>query len=170
MAWVTLANDPADIAEVAQDWARSAHSKFLVDENLGPDVARVLRDQGFNVRDVWQEGLDGKSDEAVFQHAWRTRRILLTHDTDFMDDRSFPEHSNAGVVVLPGGHGNDEALGTALAMLVSYIGRMPEIWRKSKIVITANGEITIRCRQEDGRMGIQRYRVRQGVSEIWEDE
>ncbi|MDX8492702.1 hypothetical protein RFN29_14075 [Mesorhizobium sp. VK22B] len=69
-----------------------------------------------------------------------------------------------------GNGGSEEALAKALAILVSYIGRMPEIWRKSKIVITANGEMTIRCRQEDGRMGIQRYRVRQGVSEIWEDE
>src|SRR5215813_9419803 len=87
-------------------------SRFLVDENLGPELAPALRSLGYNATDIYTLKLNGRSDEEVFAAAWRERRILLTQDRDFLDDRRFPPNRNAGIVVLLAGH--DEALVSAL--------------------------------------------------------
>src|SRR3974390_3891698 len=81
-------------------------TRFLIDESLGPGVARYLRDAGFNSTFVGDVGLTGRSDEDVFAYAWAEKRMLWTHDRDFLDDTRFPEHRNPGVVILPGGSGN----------------------------------------------------------------
>jgi predicted nuclease of predicted toxin-antitoxin system len=46
-------------------------------------------------------GLGGRSDEEIFAYAWREKRIIWTHDRDFLDDKRFPVHRNPGVLVLP---------------------------------------------------------------------
>ena len=86
-------------------------TKFFVDESLGPEVTAFLREKKLNVKDVFEEGLVGRPDEDVMAFAWRTQRILLTHDRDFLDDHRFPEHRNPGVIVLPGGDGGQIAMG-----------------------------------------------------------
>jgi hypothetical protein len=45
----------------------------------------------------------------VFAAAWKQRRVILTHDRDFLDNRKFPPHRNPGVVVfVVGASGEDE--------------------------------------------------------------
>ena len=65
-------------------------------------------------------------------------RILLTHDQDFLDDRRFPPHRNAGVIVLPGGSGSAKGLASALRSVVSIIGPNRGAFR-FKIEITKDG-------------------------------
>ena len=50
--------------------------------------------------------LIGHADEASFATACETRRIILTRDSDFLDDQRFPFHRNPGVVVLLAATGN----------------------------------------------------------------
>jgi len=101
MSWRRVPDAPArEVEAFVKDFRRKA--RFLVDESLGASVAEVLRGQGWNARYVRELSLEGRSDEEVFARAWAEDRILLTHDTDFLDDRRFPPHRNPGVVVLPG--------------------------------------------------------------------
>ena len=88
-----------ELSEFMSAFAKKA--RFLVDETLGESFVGALHDLGYNAIGVAQLGLTGHSDEDVFAAAWRERRILLTQDHDFLDDRRFPPHSNPGVVVLP---------------------------------------------------------------------
>src|SRR5438132_438714 len=83
-------------------------ARFLVDENLGEEVAQVLRAEGFNSQFVSEAGLRRHDDTDVFAYALRTDRVLLTHDPDFLDDRKYPQNRNPGLVVLPGGSGATE--------------------------------------------------------------
>ncbi len=169
MAWRRL-NDLTK--EERSDWRRAKRTKFLVDENLGFGTTEVLRDYfRCNVKDVSEVGLKGKDDTTVFQWAWRNMRVLLTHDDDFLDDKRFPEHSNPGVVVLPGGGGDEDALIAALFWCVQVVGRHPERWRGSKVEFKKDGEVAIRYRHADtGRMRSQRFSVGRGKHAVeWVD-
>jgi DNA invertase Pin-like site-specific DNA recombinase/predicted nuclease of predicted toxin-antitoxin system len=98
-------------------------SRFFVDESLGEEAANWLRERGYSATYAGDVGLLGHSDDDIFSYAWRERRMLLTHDRDFLDDKRFPEHRNPGLVVLPGGDGNQEAMGTGPHF---HIKREPE--------------------------------------------
>lgn len=83
----------------------------MVDESVGMEAARLIRDRGWNVRYVDDVGLFGRSNEEVLAFAWSEQRILLTHDLEFLDDSGFPFQRNPGLVVFPGG--TDSTVGLA---------------------------------------------------------
>jgi hypothetical protein len=98
--------------------------------------------------------------------------MVWTHDRDFLDDRRFPEHRNPGVVVLPGGDGDNTAMGVGLGTALAVFGHWPATWSKTKAIVSATGEITIRRRYNDtGKMGVSRYRMTgRGHAEEWQQE
>jgi len=128
--------------------------------SLGTGAIEFFDYYRLNAIDVWRVGLNGRNDQAVFSFAWKTRRILLTHDDDFWDDRQFPEHRNPGVVILPGANGNEDDLIRGLIWMMWLMKKDPERWRKQKARITPAGEIYMRFRLRDtGAMVTQRYRL-----------
>ena len=147
-------------------------ARFLVDESLGSEAAKVIRELGWNVKYVNEVALVGHSDEDVFAFAWSDDRILLTHDRDFLDDRSFPTHRNPGVVVLPGGDGDEAALIKALSFVLSVVAPFRESYQGTKIAIDSEGAWTlVRRNQETGAMQKTRMRSRKnGPIEEWEEE
>ncbi len=56
---------------------------ILADENIHPDVIKLLREQSKDVSSVLEEGLAGQSDLTILRHAFHKKRIILTHDSDF---------------------------------------------------------------------------------------
>jgi hypothetical protein len=159
----------AEVREIVRE--NRGKAKFLVDENLGTEVTRVLRDDGWNVTDVFELNIVGQPDENVFAAARKLNRILLTHDEDFLDDRRFPPRLNPGLVVLPGAEGNDIALLSAIYRLLSIVGQLRELWRYTKIVIATDGTWTVMAfDQSEGRITKNRYRFPKNRMEVWEDE
>jgi predicted nuclease of predicted toxin-antitoxin system len=171
MPWRPLSPDERGDGEprYPQDWRKTP---ILIDESLGREVAEWLREKRCNVVFAGDAGLSGRSDEELFAYAWRKRRMLWTHDRDFLDDRRFPEHRNPGIVVLPGGDGDQTAMGVGLAMAVTIFGRGPQVWLHTKSVVSPTGEVQVRRRHfESGRILSTRYRVpRNGRAEVWQDD
>jgi predicted nuclease of predicted toxin-antitoxin system len=158
--------------EFERYWRRTRRTKFLVDENLGKGTAQLLREtRKVNVEFAADVGLGGRDDCAVFAYAWRKRRVLLTHDRGFLDDTRFPEHRNPGVVVLPGGEGDEEALVRALYFAMLLVEQNPTAWAGTKITAQADGEVRIKQRHaETGAMETRRYKLGGlGPALIWED-
>jgi predicted nuclease of predicted toxin-antitoxin system len=140
---------------------RAKRSRFLIDESLGAGTVEFFQRNGLNALDVWGAGINGYDDQAVCAFAWRHRRILLTHDEDFWDDRRFPEHRNPGVVILPGANGNQTDMIRGLWWMSLLMSRGPEQWRKQKIRITRDGEVYTRLREwNTGAMVTRRYRFK----------
>lgn len=52
--------------------------------------------------------------------------MIWTHDRDFLDDARFPGHRNPGVLVFPGGDGNQEAMAVGIATALRVFGHWPE--------------------------------------------
>src|SRR5262245_31433592 len=164
MAWRAL-DKPAQL-----DSQFRRKTRFLVDEDVGSEVAQFLRQRRFNAIFVGDVGLAGHEDPDLYAYAWREKRVLLTHDHEFLDDKRFPPHRNPGVIVLPGGGGDLQALSVGLSVLRSVFGTAAPIWRKTKVTISANGELTIRDRDfHSGRIETTRYRLTRNGPDIWEE-
>lgn len=74
--------------------------RFLIDEDVPRSTTRVLRDAGFDVVNVHEAGLQGKSDNNVFEYAQRESRLLVTCDMGFSNILKFPPSKNQGILVV----------------------------------------------------------------------
>ncbi len=74
--------------------------KFKLDENLGNLGQRVLREAGYDVMTVRDQGLGGADDMRLFEVCCIERRVLVTLDHDFGEVLRFPPSQSAGIVVL----------------------------------------------------------------------
>jgi len=57
--------------------------KVLTDENISPKVVTFLRSQGIDVLDTKEQSWFGKQDEELLEIAYKEKRFILTHDSDF---------------------------------------------------------------------------------------
>ncbi len=71
-----------------------------LDENLGRSPVALLRDAGYVVDRVHDQGLSGAADEVVWQRVCTEDRFFVTLDLDFSDVRRFPPGSHAGILLL----------------------------------------------------------------------
>jgi predicted nuclease of predicted toxin-antitoxin system len=164
MPWSPLPDAPKDVEKGFRGKAR-----ILVDESLGSGVAKFLREQGCDAVYAPDVGLTGKSDEDIAAYAWRENRMVWTHDRDFLDDKVLPEHRNPGVVVLPGGDGKQDAMVGGLRTALTVFGHGGQMWKKSKTVVTADGELTVRSRDSSGRITSSRFRLTKDGVDEWSD-
>ena len=121
-----------------------SNARFLVDESVGINAARLIRDRGWNVRYVEDLDLLDRSHEAVLAFARREQRILLTHHFDFLDDSRFPFHRNPGLVILPPVTGSTLGFADAINGVLELIGPLSKAYRGFKIRIAEDGVWTIR--------------------------
>jgi predicted nuclease of predicted toxin-antitoxin system len=166
MPWKEL-NTPSDKEERALDLQYRGKARFIVDESAGVEVARILQRFGYNTKFVGEFGLCGHSDEDIFAAAWKDKRILVTHDSDFLDNRRFPLHRNAGIIVIrPGSSGRDnEGLFACLSKAIAF-GSHASWFRGRTLEFVSCELITI-----VGRGGRYRYLWPEGNAQamIWED-
>lgn len=71
-----------------------------LDENLAAAHARLLRERGYEVDRVQDEGLSGCSDGRLWHQVVKEGRILITLDLDFGDIRRFPPGKHPGLILL----------------------------------------------------------------------
>jgi len=130
-----------EMAEFLREHKRSA--RFIVDESLGIEVARQIKELGWNVKYVDEVGLRGHSDEDVYAYSYKENRVILTHDDDFLDNRLFPISICSGVVIIPGGSGDENALAKAVAGILTMFGNLGDFFNRKKISISSNGLWTV---------------------------
>lgn len=103
---------------------------LLADENIHPGVVQALRDAGSDVATAVELGLAGQGDHEVLRMAVETKRVVLTHDSDFgqLALRSGvaglagivylrPGHRDAGVVMRCC-HAVDQTVGSLVAPFI----------------------------------------------------
>lgn len=74
--------------------------RFKIDENLPVEAANLLRQAGYDVKTVAEQGLNGSPDSNVISVCRREKRVLITLDTDFADIRLYPPAQSSGLIVL----------------------------------------------------------------------
>ncbi len=95
--------------------------RFLIDENLSPQLARHLRFAlGMDAVHVSEVGLAGASDTAVLAHAMTEHRVIITSNgQDFRKlGQRRPGHPGLAVLLSAVGRARQIALGEILATAI----------------------------------------------------
>ncbi len=79
--------------------SKRALRRWLVDENVAPQVARFLRDRGDDVLDLKEAGWFGKTDEEILTLAREEGRCVVTYDVDFVSIRRLRD-AHPGIVFV----------------------------------------------------------------------
>jgi hypothetical protein len=74
--------------------------KFKLDENFGTRTQRIIRAAGHDVQTVRDEGLQGSSDQHLYDVCRVEQRCLVTLDLDFADTIRFQPVQGAGIAVI----------------------------------------------------------------------
>lgn len=73
--------------------------KFVIDEDMPHSTGKVLKDSGYEVKDIRDHGLRGADDEVIYQFAQENQAVLITSDTGFGNILHFPIGSHFGIVI-----------------------------------------------------------------------
>lgn len=74
--------------------------KFKLDENFGTRTQSLFLTGGHDVHTVYQESLQGATDEKIYQTCQEERRCLITLDLDFANVLRFPPTKTEGIAVI----------------------------------------------------------------------
>lgn len=74
--------------------------RFLLDENLSPQLARYLHKLGYQAQAVRDVGLKGKPDEAIIHWLQKQQASLVTADLDFGEFFYWRSFGSFGVVIV----------------------------------------------------------------------
>lgn len=117
---------------------------LLTDENLDPDVVAWLRQQGFDVADVCDDGFQGSTDIALLQRAVAANRVVVTHDPDFGTLAILQKEPVVGILFLRPGHIDPQF---TIETLQSVLSANPDVTPPFVIVARRKGvKVTIRVR------------------------
>ena len=75
-------------------------SRFLIDENLSPQLAAYLRSLGHDAVAVRDVGLRGQGDATLVKWVKEQRRIIITRDWDFGEVIFWKEEGRIGVLMI----------------------------------------------------------------------
>jgi hypothetical protein len=134
-------------------------------------LVSVLRDKGFNVKTIGEMVFRGRNDENVFQLAKREDRILITHDSDFLNDKLFPPQGCPGIAVLPSLSASEEAFVRAFGLLLAVHGKSHSPWYEQKVFMPGDDTTSIRFRDHStSKWKTVRFKFPEnGVPMVWEE-
>jgi hypothetical protein len=165
MPWVsvveTYKRSPAatkEVEQVIEYRRRNAKVKFYVDENFPRLATEITRANGFHALTAQRANMDGHPDENHAAYALKHKRILLTCDRDYLDERRFPLIHCPVIVVCNFGAGSLADLRLTFRCLRT-MSRFPQFYDKwTKIDAQRNSWIEY-SRFLNGTTSRTRYRL-----------
>ena len=148
-------------------------TKFLLDNNVDVAVLRPFLDgHGLSAHEL-PVRLVNRPDDEVLAEAWRQDRILLSHDTDFLDMRVHPPNLNPGVVVIPGGSGTAKKHLAVIGLTLKFMKPYRGLWLQTYVHIQDSGLISIKGLNATTGREIEPWYMRfsgRGGPLIWVDD
>ena len=112
--------------------------KFLTDENVSSSLIKAVRDEGYNIKDIKEEGLFGISDKEVLALAFKENRAVITHDKDFANLLKYPSVKHKGVILL---RFKNQSPINAINLFVPTLMKLKESRIKKSLVIISEDYI-----------------------------
>ena len=99
--------------------------RLLLDENLSPRQAVLLREQGFDAVSVNEIGLGGAPDSQIREFAIQNNRVLVSLDGDFGNILRFPTAGTPGVIRLKIHPPTETAIGERIQKVLAVLKETP---------------------------------------------
>lgn len=150
-------------------WGRyRKRPRFLADANIPTELVQELRAGGIDVRQ--DTATSGLGDPEVLNMARREKRVLLTFDQGFWDERRYPTHSTPGVLIVKSGPEKITEALSAIALVYDYFVRYfpGDAWNGVKVLARRDG-FSIRMRTHRGRTETVHFKEFNGVLLFRED-
>ena len=134
--------------------------KLLADANVPKPLIDELRAAGLKVDSVVEMRLGRHPDENVSQLARRLKRIILTMDGDFWDERKHPIQQCSGVIFVDIPPDRVEVAVDGLARFYALFAKYYplEWWERTKARVTERG-FSLRMRTWEGRVSEDTFRL-----------
>ena len=121
--------------------------KFVIDEDMPRSTAKVLRDSGYEVKDIRDYGLRGVDDEEVYQFTQNDQAVLITGDKDFGNILRFSIGSHFGIVIAH--FPNEMTTNEVNRQLVERFRDFTEVDFKGNLIIVEPGRVRIRRKMSE---------------------
>ncbi len=102
---------------------------FKVDENLPDEVARILRNAGYDAVTIGTQNLSGTPDARLADVVLGEGRALVTLDLDFADIRAYPPERYPGIIVLRVRRQDKSHVCSVMERMVPLLGVEPVVGR-----------------------------------------
>ena len=118
----------ASLKEGISEYRKSRKTRFVTDENIEPWALYVMRYRNSMLSTAMQRKFDTAMIEQFFGAHGCCKRVLVTDDHDFLDERLFPFSGCSGLLVLPTYGRVSLEFGNLLSAAVAMICRGREMW------------------------------------------
>ena len=115
---------------------------YVVDANLSPRLADLLRDAGHDAVHVRDIGLRAASDDEIIDYAISTDRIVISHDTDFGTLLAYRELSKPSFILIRSSDPVD--VDHQARLVVANLDAMSDDLGAGAIAVFARGRLRIR--------------------------
>lgn len=127
--------------------------RFFVDRSAGIRIAKGLRDFGYDIKFGGDPEFHDLTTEAVFAAAGKERRVLITHDSDFLDNSRFEPAGNPGIIVIrPNVDGSDDHTLARCLVRVLVLCNQDQSWfTNKKLDLISDRILTVSSRHSHHR-------------------
>jgi predicted nuclease of predicted toxin-antitoxin system len=120
--------------------------KIKLDENIGHRGLSLLKSAGHDVMTVRDQGLEGASDEKLFEICSAEGRVLITLDHDLGQILRFPPEKSAGIVILEAG--SRTTLQAIIGRLRDFLAVVEDHSIAGRLWIVEPGRVRIRLNDD----------------------
>lgn len=133
--------------------------KLCADASVPQPFVEELREADIPIRTASEDNLASRSDNDILAWAQRSKRVLITLDRDFWNDRKFPLRSVPGVIFVDVAPDDIDAALQAFGLLYgTFASSYPlDWWRRMKARATPEGYV-LKMRTWEGR--VARYAIK----------
>ena len=165
---MVLFEEDDDWFEISEDLWRDVHTqpkkfKLCADANIPQAFVDELRRAGILIRTASEDRVVTCSDDDILAWAKRSKRVLVTLDRDFWDDRKFPLQSVSGVVFLDVLPKNIDAALKAFDLIYGTFASSYSLdrWEGMKARATPEGYV-LKIRTWEGRISQYSIKLKSG--------
>lgn len=166
---------PLDYKKPAKEETRRilVTARFYADHNLDRAFIEILRHLGWTVETAAEIGAASQPDAWHFRRAFKTKRVLLTMDKDFLDHEQYPFSQTRGILIFNVASSSPGEIARALEVVHYVLGQIATTLDEKKVVVNSDYTFTIISRVHDGTEWTERtnrYRVDAEGAWIWNEE